>query len=132
MVVFKNGEPDKSQYRKFKIKTVSGSDDVGMMKEVLLRRFKNDWPMPDLILLDGGMGHLNMAEKLLTDLGFIIPIAAVAKGPTRKKLTVHSQHFTDINIKNILNNKNLLKRIMDEAHRFAIGYHRKLREKEFI
>jgi excinuclease ABC subunit C len=132
MVVFKNGEPDKSQYRKFKIKNVEGSDDVGMMKEVLLRRFKNDWPQPDLILLDGGKGHLNMAQKLDSDLGLIINIAAVAKGPSRKKLTVHSQQFTDSSIKNILDNKNILKRIMDEAHRFAISYHKKLRGKSLL
>lgn len=133
MVVFQNNEPDKSQYRKFRIKTIKGSNDAGMMKEVLMRRFKNDWPMPDLILLDGGIGHLNMAIKLLGDLKLNINIAAVAKGPSRKKLLVHSQQFIDNrDIKNILDNKNLLKRIMDEAHRFAISYHKKLRKKDLL
>jgi excinuclease ABC subunit C len=132
MVVFKNNEPEKSQYRKFKIKTVAGSDDVRMMQEVLLRRFKNDWSMPDLILLDGGVGHLNMAQKLISESGLVVVVAAVAKGPDRKRLTVHGRQFMDNNIKNILNNKKLLKQIMDEAHRFAISYHKKVRKKNLL
>jgi len=134
MVVFEGGEPNKKEYRKFKIKTISGSDDVGMMREILLRRFKNNWPMPDLILLDGGMGHLNMAEKLLhEELGLAVNIGAVAKGKDRKKLDLRFMIYDSKNeIKKIMNDKNLIKRIMDEAHRFAIGYHRKLRRKDFI
>lgn len=134
MVVFIGGQADKSQYRKFKIKTVEGSNDVAMMKEVLSRRFNNDWAMPELILLDGGLGHLNMAEKLLhQDLGLVVKIVAVAKGPTRKKLDLRCdsnlQKQADLQIENILQNDNLIKSIMDEAHRFAIGYHRKLHRK---
>ena len=139
MVVFQNNEPDKSQYRKFKIKTVSGSDDVGMMREVLLRRFKNDWPMPDLALLDGGQGHVNVIGKLVRELGLDVLIVAVAKGKTRKNLNFQFPISNKIpmsqfpkEIKEILGNKNLIKRIMDEAHRFAIGYHRKLRKKDFV
>jgi excinuclease ABC subunit C len=138
MVVFKNNEPDKSQYRKFKIKTVEGSDDVGMMREVLLRRFKNDWPMPDLILLDGGAGHQYMAERLLRELKLRIPLAAIAKGPSRKISNFQfliSKQFPIpkfSNLKNIINDKNLIKQIMDEAHRFAIEYHRKLRKKSML
>jgi excinuclease ABC subunit C len=134
MVVFANDEPDKSQYRKFKIKTIQGSDDVGMMREVLNRRFYNDWPMPDLVLLDGGVGHLNMAEKLLhKELGLNVAIASVAKGPKRKNQELRiTNHELKPEIKNILSNKNIIKRIMDEAHRFAIAYHRKLRKGNFI
>lgn len=133
MVVFSNSEPDKSQYRKFKIKTVEGSNDVGMMAEVLFRRFRNDWPKPDCILLDGGMGHLNMAEKVLKELGLEIPLAAVAKGPDRKKLELRSMNYeNNLAIKNILDDKNLVKSIMDEAHRFAITYHKKVRKREFL
>jgi excinuclease ABC subunit C len=128
MAVFKNNESDKSQYRKFKIKTISGSDDVGMMREVLQRRFKNKWPMPDLILLDGGVGHLNMARKLISELGLSVDVVAVAKGLTRKNLKTIAHNPKPKSIK-ILNDKKLLKYIMDEAHRFAITYHRKLREK---
>jgi excinuclease ABC subunit C len=129
MVVFINGQPDKNEYRKFKIKTVDGSNDVGMMAEVLFRRFgHSEWTKPDLILLDGGVGHLNMAEKVLQELNLKIPLAAAAKGPTRKKLDLRFS-MDDLRIKI---EENLIKRIMDEAHRFAISYHRKLRKKSFI
>ncbi|EKE19980.1 MAG: hypothetical protein ACD_8C00070G0003 [uncultured bacterium] len=137
MVVFENGVSNKSQYRKFKIKTVDGSNDVAMMREVLLRRFKNDWPMPDLVFLDGGAGHLNMAEKLLQkELGLIVNVVSVAKGPTRKKLDMilgeNLQKKKVKQIQNILKDDNLIKSIMDEAHRFAITYHRKLRKKNSL
>lgn len=134
MVVFENGKPNKSQYRKFKIKTIEGSDDVGSMREVLLRRFKNDWAMPDLVLLDGGQGHLSMAEKLLhEELGLAVKIVAVAKGPTRKKLDLRFEGGDfGAEVKKILENDNLLKSIMDEAHRFAITFHRKIRRKNAL
>jgi len=140
MVVFVGDKPDKSQYRKFKIKTVEGIDDVGMMREVLLRRFKNDWPMPDLVLLDGGQGHVNIAQKLLYDeLGLSVPIVGVAKGPTRK-ITNYKLQITNKfsmsklpnEMQNLLNDRNFIKHITDEAHRFAIGYHRKLRRKNAL
>jgi excinuclease ABC subunit C len=129
-----NWQPNKSQYRKFKIKTVEGSNDVAMMKEVLLRRFKNDWAMPDLILLDGGVGHVNMADKLLhNELGLAIDIVGVAKGPSRKNLKFEILNLKlNQEIQNILDNKLLIKNIMDEAHRFAITYHRKLRSKNAL
>lgn len=137
MVVFEGGKSRKSEYRKFKIKTVEGSDDVGSMREVLLRRFGNDWPMPDLILLDGGQGHVNMGQELLhRELGLAVPIVGVAKGPTRKKLDLRPDGETQKNasseVRMILANGNLLKSIMDEAHRFAITYHRKLRRKSSL
>lgn len=147
MVVFKNDEPDKSQYRKFKIKTVEGADDVGMMREVLMRRFNNDWPAstrgdgsstrgwpkPDLILLDGGQGHLNMYERIMQGLKLGIPAIAVAKGPNRKNLELRILNLEEESkVKNIVGNKALIKHIMDEAHRFAISYHRKVRKKGFV
>lgn len=147
MVVFENGKPAKKEYRKFKIKTVDGAADVAMMQEVLMRRLNNDWTQPDLILLDGGQGHVNMAVGLLNKLGFVIPIIGVAKGKTRKNLnfqfpssaggsnefpmTKFSKEITT-NIDEILEDKNLVKSIMDEAHRFAITYHRQVRKREFI
>ncbi|TAK97069.1 hypothetical protein EPO05_00185 [Patescibacteria group bacterium] len=139
MVVFRGSEPDKAQYRKFKIKTVAGNDDVAMMREVLVRRFGNDWPRPDLIILDGGQGHLNMGAQVLREFGLEIPMVAVAKGPTRKisnaELLISKQipitKFSD-GLKNLLQDKNFLKHITDEAHRFAIQYHRKVRKQSFI
>jgi excinuclease ABC subunit C len=138
MAVFKNNEPDKSQYRKFKIKTVQGADDVGMMREVLIRRFNNDWPSPELILLDGGKGHLNMYEGLMCELKLKIPAIAVSKGPTRKisnfqflisNQTLMTKFSNEVKI--IIEDKNLLGRIISEAHRFAITYHKKVRKREF-
>ncbi|HCP08247.1 MAG TPA: hypothetical protein DIT25_00375 [Candidatus Moranbacteria bacterium] len=133
MIVFRDDKPDKTQYRKFKIKISNGADDAGMMKEVLTRRFHNTWNKPDLILLDGGKGHLNMAQKVLLDFGLIIPTVAVAKGPTRKKLDLYLGNYKiSKEINNILSDQNLLSKIMGEAHRFAIGYHRKLRRKNLL
>jgi excinuclease ABC subunit C len=130
MVVFDNSlgelQPNNSQYRKFKIKTVRGANDVASMEEVLARRFKNDWPRPNLILIDGGAAHLNAARRILKNYKIEIPLLAVAKGPTRKKLDIR----TFGTVPEIP--RNLVVQIRDEAHRFAIGYHRKLREKNFI
>ncbi len=132
MVVFQKGKPHKSQYRKFKIKTIKKIDDVAMMREVLMRRFKNNWVLPELILLDGGKGHLNMAKNFFKDLEIKIPIIAIAKGPTRKKLELRMMNYgKKEKINDLLKNKQLIGQIMDEAHRFAINYHRKLRGKIF-
>jgi excinuclease ABC subunit C len=134
MVVFDNEngefEPNKNEYRKFRIRTIHGADDVGMMREVLLRRFNNNWPKPNLILLDGGIGHLHMAEELLRSFKLDIPLVAVAKDENRKGFTIHGSQ--PIEMKNILSDRNLVKQIMDEAHRFAIAYHKKVRKREFI
>ncbi|MFA5925744.1 MAG: GIY-YIG nuclease family protein [Parcubacteria group bacterium] len=137
MVVFSGRHPDKSQYRKFKIRTVFGIDDVAMMREVLLRRFRNSWPKPDLVILDGGKGHLNMAQNVLNELRLDIPLVAVAKGPTRKKIDIYQSKFLltfigrneEIREKynRILSDEKLIERIREEAHRFAISYHKKLR-----
>lgn len=139
MVVFENGNANKSEYRKFKIKTVKGSNDIAMMREVLLRRFKNDWAMPDLILLDGGQGHANMMSELVQELGLDVLVVTVAKGVTRKNLNFQFPIFNKFpisqfpeNIKKFLDDKNLVKSIMDEAHRFAITYHRKLRSRNAL
>ncbi len=130
MVVFVDDKPNKPQYRRFKIKTVKGANDIGMTREVLYRRFKNNWPKPDLILLDGGKGHLNMAERLLRNLKLKIPIVAVAKGPTRKKIDIYNTK-TALAFHEIIGNNELVEQIRSEAHRFAISYHKKLRRKKW-
>lgn len=134
MVVFAGKNPDKSQYRKFKIKSVEGPDDVAMMREVLERRIGNDWPKPDLVLLDGGQGHLNAIAKLFEENNFEVDLVAVAKGVERKNLDLRFSNLEKIKseTKKILEDKNFVKYIMDEAHRFAIGYHRKLRRKHTL
>ena len=130
MVVFAGNKPDKSQYRKFKIMTVGGIDDVGMMREILRRRFQNDWPLPELIFVDGGKGHLNMAQNVLDGLKLQIPVIAVAKGPTRKKLDVYYNKEALI-FQNIISDKKLIEQIRNEAHRFAISYYKKLRTRNW-
>ena len=86
MVVFMGDEPVKSEYKKFKIKTINQPDDVGMLKEVLGRRLSHEeWPLPDMILIDGGKGQVSATEEILSESGFIIPVVGIAKGPERKK-----------------------------------------------
>ena len=130
MVVFLNGEPARSEYRKFKIKTIFQPNDVGMLKEVFRRRFSRSpkmggWPLPDLILVDGGKGQVNVAKSVLADFGLKLPVIGIAKGPKRKnnKFVGELPRATD---------KKLLIKVRDEAHRFAIKYHKSLRSKEFI
>ena len=138
MVVFRGSIPNKQEYRKFKIKTIKDINDVAMMKEVLERRINNNWPLPGLILLDGGKGHLNVGVEILKKHNLKIPLVAIAKGPTRKisdfQFLIYNK-FTKNQfpkeIKNILKDRNLIDYIMSEAHRFAVQYHRKLRSSQF-
>ena len=125
MVVFVGGVPDKDEYRKFRIKTVKGSNDVAMLSEVLFRRLENKWQLPDLILVDGGRGQVNAAFKVLKGRTLRIPIIGIAKGPTRKKNEIIGSVPSWTSIQELV-------RVRDEAHRFAIKYHKKLRGREFI
>lgn len=134
MVVFVDGKPSKKDYRKFKIKTVIGPDDYASMREVILRRYsraiKEASVLPDLIIMDGGVGQINAAKGVLDDLGLDIPIAGLAKNDKHQTqellfgepleivpLSRQSQEFF------------LLQRIQDEVHRFAITFHRQVRSK---
>jgi excinuclease ABC subunit C len=119
-------QPNKSQYRKFKIKTVEGANDTASMAEVLGRRFGNSWPKPDLIILDGGQGHLTAVRRVLKNFHLEIPLLAVAKGPTRKKL----DRYAFGSVPEI--SDEIIERVRNEAHRFAIAYHKKLRKKRFM
>ncbi|MEK7651544.1 MAG: GIY-YIG nuclease family protein [Patescibacteria group bacterium] len=125
MVVFKDNEPDKNEYRKFRIKTVFGPNDTGMIKEIFTRRFRNSWRKPDLILIDGGRGQVNAAREILRKFKLGIPLVGLAKGLERKRNDIIGKipEFTDL--------KTLI-RVRDEAHRFAIAYHKKIRKAEFI
>lgn len=129
MVVFENGEPAKNEYRKFKIKTISGTNDVAMLKEVISRRFRNKWLHPDLILVDGGRGQVNAAIDVLKTFKLDIPVVGIAKGITRKK-DVFIYDRQDPELKRIVTQfEEILIRVRDEAHRFAVKYHRQLRGK---
>lgn len=131
MVVFKDAEPVKSQYRKFKIKSVTGADDYSMMKEVIIRRYRRiqleKSIFPDLVLIDGGRGHLRIAVTALKSLGIKnIPIIALAKG-LEEIYTLHSMFPLQLprGSKALL----LVQHVRNEAHRFAIQYHKILRKK---
>lgn len=132
MVSFFNGQPDKKNYRRFKIKTVFNQDDFAMMAEVVRRRYsrliKESAILPDLIIIDGGQGQLNAALGELEKLNLKIPIISLAKKDEKiyQPGTEEPKYLkkTDPKLK-------LLQRIRDEAHRFAIKYHRCLREKIF-
>ncbi|MDO8661796.1 MAG: excinuclease ABC subunit UvrC [Candidatus Omnitrophota bacterium] len=133
MVSFYRGLPDKNNYRRFRIKTVKAIDDYGMLAEVVQRRYlrlmKEKLPLPDLIIIDGGRAHLATAARVLAGLGLNIPLTSIAKeeeyiylGGTLKpiKLSFDTPAL------------NLIRRIRDEAHRFALAYHHILRRKKLI
>ena len=139
MVVFQQGQPMKAHYRRFRIKTVAGADDYAMIQEVLRRRFKraggfqrpdkSGWTIvPDLVLIDGGKGHLSAARDAMSETGVdFIPVASIAKE--------NEELFRpDIAVPIILARASpalyLVQRIRDEAHRFALGYHRRVRRRE--
>jgi excinuclease ABC subunit C len=134
MVVFEDGEANKNEYRKFKIKSIFQPNDVGMLKEVLERRFahadasegsEDRWAMPDLILVDGGLAQVNMARRVLLQAQLKIPILGIAKGPRRDR-----NDIIGLIPKGVY--KETLVKVRDEAHRFAIGYHRVLRAKKIF
>jgi excinuclease ABC subunit C len=178
MVVFSGGEPDKNEYRKFKIKISAGeanlpvrqAGDVGMLKEVLERRFKRmkdgkggeefkenkissllprrhrsggrvgdggKWPVPDLIIVDGGKAQLNVAVRILKKNKLAIPVIAISKGLGLRSALAPDKLFfpgekKPLELPLASPALHLIKRVRDEAHRFAIGYHRKLRGKRMF
>ncbi len=135
MIVFNAGEPDKNEYRKFKIRIGQGeANDTGMLREVLERRFNNNWPMPDLIIIDGGKAQLNVASGILKKRKIETPLIAIAKGLGLRSAGALDKLFFPGQAKPLelplaSPALHLIKRVRDEAHRFAIGYHRKLRSR---
>lgn len=160
MVVFSNGEPDKQEYRKFKIKigqpafVPNNSElrrgkggDVAMLKEMLDRRFKRSavalnkpeesWPMPDLVLIDGGKAQVNVAVRALKKYNLNIPVIGISKGKGLRSAIAPDKLFfpgekKPLELPLASPALHLLKRVRDEAHRFAVLYHRKLRGKKFL
>ncbi|MFJ5965180.1 excinuclease ABC subunit UvrC [Bacillus sp. NPDC093026] len=135
MVVFQDGKPYKKEYRKYKIKTVAGPDDYASMREVIRRRYsrvlKDQLPLPDLILIDGGKGQINAAIDVLeNELNLSIPVAGLVKD--EKHRTSNLMMGDTLEIVALERNSQafyLLQRIQDEVHRFAISFHRQLRGK---
>ena len=147
MVVYEKGKPKRSDYRKFKIKSVSGPDDYACMREVLTRRFRHGMEeskeleeqemdqeygsftkFPDLILMDGGRGQVNIALSVLEELGINIPVCGMVKDDNHRTRGLY-YHNIELPIDTHSEGSKLITRIQDEAHRFAIEYHRSLRSK---
>ena len=139
MVVFENGRPKKNDYRKFKIKSVDGPNDYASMREVLTRRFSHGLEekkseegkvsfskFPDLILMDGGRGQVNIAEDVLLSLGLSIPVCGMVKDDNHRTRGLYYMN-EEIPISKSSEGFKLITRIQDEAHRFAIEFHRSLR-----
>lgn len=139
MVVYEKGRPKRSDYRKFKIKWVQGPNDYASMEEVLTRRFTHESNgefdsfarLPDLILMDGGRGQVNIALKVLNELGIRIPVCGMVKDDHHRTRGLYFNNV-EIPIDTSSEGFRLITRIQDEAHRFAIEYHRSLRSKEQV
>ena len=150
MVVYEKGKPKRSDYRKFKIKTVAGPDDYACMREVLTRRFMHGLEeaqelknkqiadefgsftkFPDLLLMDGGRGQVNIALQVLEELHLNIPVCGMVKDDNHRTRGLY-YHNVEIPIDKSSESFKLITRVQDEAHRFAIEYHRSLRSKDQV
>ena len=142
MVVFENALAEKSKYRRYKIATVKGIDDYAMLREVMIRRYSRlldeGKPLPNLVLIDGGKGHLNSGREVFEALGLLdrVDLACIAKGKFRNNLKTDEVYLLTkkepVLFKENSPSRFLMQRIRDEAHRFAISYHRRLRSKEAL
>ena len=139
MIVYENGKPKRTDYRKFKIKTVAGPDDYASMREVLLRRFTHGTDeldeqfnsfnrLPDLIMMDGGRGQVNIALQVLDELKISIPVCGMVKDDHHNTRGLYYDNV-ELPIDTHSDSFHLITRIQDEAHRFAIEYHRSIRGK---
>ena len=135
MIVFSSGKADNNQYRLFKIKSVKNNfDDLAMLEEILQRRFHHkEWPMPDIILVDGGKNQIARVKKVLSELNIFVPIVGIAKtlGHSGRAYSGDKLFFTNVkpSVKKLLiSSKIILQRVRNEAHRFAISFQRKRRK----
>lgn len=133
MVVFTNGVPDKKEYRKYKIKTTNNADDYQMMKEVIYRRYFNvlmdELTKPDLIVVDGGIIQLRAAKLVLEELNLNIPVIGLKKNQRHKTEVIISESEVEIQLDKHSNLYNLLYKIQEEVHRFAISFQRNVANK---
>jgi excinuclease ABC subunit C len=140
MVVFENAKPKRNEYRRLKIKTVEGQDDVGCLRETLLRRLKyvaydlnenekNPFgPKPDLILMDGGITQIRAAKKVIDEYGLVIPIYGMVKTDKHRTRAILDENGKEYDISKNQALFNFVTFLQDEVHNTAINYHRKLRE----
>ena len=139
MVVYEKGKPKRSDYRKFKIKSVQGPNDYASLEEVLTRRFTHESDkefdsfakLPDLIMMDGGRGQVNIALQVLEKLGLEIPVCGMVKDENHRTRGLYFENV-EIPIDTSSEGFKLITRIQDEAHRFAIEFHRSLRSREQV
>jgi len=134
MVVFVDGKPRKSDYRKYKLQTMTGNDDFEAMKEVMTRRYSHseeEMTLPDLIIIDGGKGQLSHAMEILTDLGVAQKTTVIGLAKRLEEVFFPNQSEPVV-LPKTSSSLRLLQQARDEAHRFAISYHRKLREKRTL
>jgi len=133
MVVFENGTPRRTSYRKFKLSSDLGNDDYGSMKEVLTRRFTSDTlgPHPDVIMMDGGKGQVNIAEMVLDSLGLDIPVCGMVKDDNHRTRGLYYKNKV-VDFPAGSEAMHMVTALQDETHRFAISYHRQLRSKEMV
>lgn len=139
MVVYEKGKPKRSDYRKFKIKSVQGPNDYASLEEVLTRRFTHESDkefdsfakLPDLIMMDGGLGQVNIALQVLEKLGLEIPVCGMVKDENHRTRGLYFENV-EIPIDTSSEGFKLITRIQDEAHRFAIEFHRSLRSREQV
>lgn len=134
LVVFIDGQPARSEYRKYKIRTVSGSDDYASLREVIERRLRRllneNRPLPDLVFVDGGMGQLNLARQVLESLNLgQVPVCSLAK---KEEIIFSDAHPEGLRLDPTSPVLKLLQHIRDEAHRFAISFHRRRRQKRSL
>ncbi|MCK0471381.1 excinuclease ABC subunit UvrC [Halalkalibacter sp. AB-rgal2] len=138
MITFLDGKPSRKDYRKYKIKTVEGPDDYGSMREVVRRRYvrllKEELPLPDLIVIDGGKGQISAAQEIIEDeLGLSIPVCGLAKDEQHRTSQLLMGNPPEIvPLKRDSHEFYLLQRIQDEVHRFAISFHRQTRSKSLF
>lgn len=131
MVVFEKGKPKRSDYRKFRIRGVQGADDYASMEEMLTRRLSHYETYPDLIMMDGGRGQVNIALKVMDAVGVHVPVCGMVKDDHHRTRGIYFNNV-EIPIDRDSEGFRLVTRIQDEAHRFAIEYHRSLRSKEQV
>ena len=144
MIVYERGKPKRNDYRKFHIKGVQGADDYASMREVLTRRFRHGLEeqksgkelgsfnvFPDLIMMDGGRGQVNIALEVLKSLQIEIPVCGMVKDDNHRTRGLYYNNV-EIPIDHHSEGFRLITRVQDEAHRFAIEYHRSLRSKEQV
>ncbi len=130
MVVFTNGIPNKNDYRRFRIRQLKKLSDLDQLKEIIVRRFNNDWPRPDLIVIDGGKPQIRTVIRTFKEIGLTIPTIGIAKNPDR--LVIAKSDLPTVRLPLYHPGFNLVRAIRDESHRFAKKYHLLLRKKGVV